>query len=162
MTQTIGYITAQDKDRHWTSVSLLPHRVLLQRGSGLEAPAFQPSSQPLAMAHWSRRAGLLSSTTKMAALPSPVRRERWGCSGGSSKPTQQSFFLLTWVQMFFPTRGHFPKDFVCWVENCIRTSNWSWVLFSCFRGASSLSLWCIPMRHILNVVRILHAWLFHH
>lgn len=30
---------------------LLPHRVLLQRGSGLGVLGFQPSSQPLAMAH---------------------------------------------------------------------------------------------------------------
>lgn len=52
-------------------------RVLLQRGSGLGALGFQPSSQPLAMAHWSKREALLLSTTKMAVFLSPVRRERW-------------------------------------------------------------------------------------
>lgn len=52
-------------------------RELWQRGSGPGVPGFQPSSRPPATAHWSKREALLLSTTKMAALPSPVRRERW-------------------------------------------------------------------------------------
>lgn len=53
-----------------------PHRVLLQRESGQGELGFQPSSLLLAMVLLSKRVALLSSTTKMVALPLPVKRER--------------------------------------------------------------------------------------
>lgn len=54
-----------------------PRRVRWQRGLGQGAQGSRPFSPQRVTARWYRREAPPSSTTRMAALPSPVRRERW-------------------------------------------------------------------------------------